>query len=218
MTAAVSAELWGIVGRTLLVSGSAAACAMLDGVPIGYALARRRFAGRTFILTAVNTGMGMPPVVVGLVVWLILIRSGPLGSLGLIYTKAAMAAAQFIISLPLIIGFTAASVQSLPRQLPDLLRSLGAGPVRTLLLISREARLGLLAAVMAAFGAVVSEVGASMIVGGNLQGSTRVLTTAIVTTTSRGEVEQALMLGLVLLGLSFGVNAILTTIQQRRGD
>jgi tungstate transport system permease protein len=108
-------------------------------------------------------------------------------------------------------------VQSLPRQLPDLLRSLGAGPVRTLLLISREARLGLLAAVMAAFGAIVSEVGASMIVGGNLQGSTRVLTTAIVTTTSRGEVEQALRLGLVLLGLSFGVNALLTMSQQRRG-
>lgn len=215
---AVSAELWGIVGRTLLVSGSAAACAMLVGVPIGYALARRRFPGRTFILTAVNTGMGMPPVVVGLVVWLLLIRSGPLGALGLIYTKTAMAVAQFIISLPLIVGFTAASVQSLPRQLPDLLRSLGAGPVRTLLLISREARLGLLAAVMAAFGAIVSEVGASMIVGGNLQGSTRVLTTAIVTATSRGEVEQALMLGLALLGLSFGVNALLTTIQQRRGD
>jgi tungstate transport system permease protein len=214
---AVSAELWAIVGRTLLVSGSAAACAMLVGVPIGYLLARRRFVGRTFVLTAVNTGMGMPPVVVGLVVWLILIRSGPLGSLGLIYTKTAMAAAQFIISLPLIVGFTAASVQSLPRQLPDLLRSLGAGPVRTLLLISREARLGLLAAVMAAFGAIVSEVGASMIVGGNLQGSTRVLTTAIVTTTSRGEVEQALRLGLVLLGLSFGVNALLTMSQQRRG-
>lgn len=189
---------------------------MLVGVPMGYALARRRFRGRTVVLSAVNTGMGMPPVVVGLVVWLLLARSGPFGSLELIYTKQAMVIAQFIISLPLVIGFTAASIQSLPAQLPDLLTSLGAGRIRTLWLISREARLGLLAAVMAGFGAVVSEVGASMTVGGNLQGSTRVLTTAIVTTTSRGDVPRALALGLLLLALSFTVNALLTVLQQRR--
>lgn len=189
---------------------------MLVGVPIGYALARGRFPGRTFVLSAVNTGMGMPPVVVGLIVWLLLARSGPFGELELIYTKKAMVIAQFIISLPLVIGFTAASIQALPTQLPDLLTSLGAGRLRTLWLISREARLGLLTAVMAGFGAVVSEVGASMTVGGNLEGSTRVLTTAIVTTTSRGDVPRALALGMLLLALSFTVNALLTLLQQRR--
>lgn len=214
--AAGDSELYAIIGRTLLVSGAATLLAMLVGVPLGYAVARGRFPGRTFILSAVNTGMGMPPVVVGLIVWLLLTRSGPLGTLELIYTKSAMVLAQFVISLPLIVGFTAASIQALPAQLPDLLATLGARPLRALWLISREARLGLLAAVMAGFGAVVSEVGASMTVGGNLAGSTRVLTTAIVTTTSRGEVPRALALGIVLLTLSFAVNALLTVLQQRR--
>ncbi|MBA3558341.1 MAG: ABC transporter permease [Gemmatimonadaceae bacterium] len=211
-----NAELYGIIGRTLLISSAATLCSIVVGVPLGYAVARGRFAGRTFLLSAVNTGMGMPPVVVGLVVWLLLARSGPLGGLELIYTKRAMVLAQFIISLPLVVGFTAASIQALPAQLPDLLAMLGASRLRVLWLISREARLGLLAAVMAGFGAIVSEVGASMMVGGNLQGSTRVLTTAIVTTTSRGEVPLALALGLILLTLSFAVNILLTTLQQRR--
>lgn len=157
----------------------------------------------------------MPPVVVGLVVWLLLVRSGPLGDLELIYTRQAMATAQFILATPIVIGFTAASFQSLPSGLVDLLRMLGAGRVRTLWLLAREARLGLLVAVMAAFGAIVSEVGASMIVGGNLERSTRVLTTAIVTETSRGELERALTLGLVLFALSFAVNLALTFVQQR---
>lgn len=207
---------YSIIARTLVVSGSATLIAMMAGVPLGYLVARARFAGRTFLLSAVNTGMGMPPVVIGLVVWLILARSGPLGSFELIYTKRAMVIAQVIIALPLIVGFTAASVQALPVRLPDLLKSLGAGRLRTLLLISAEARLGLLAAVMAGFGAIVSEVGAAMTVGGNLEGSTRVLTTAIVTTTGRGEVPMALALGLILLALSFAVNAVLTALQQRR--
>jgi len=211
-----NAELYGIIGRTLLISSAATLCSIVVGVPLGYAVARGRFPGRTFLLSAVNTGMGMPPVVVGLVVWLLLARSGPLGGLELIYTKRAMVLAQFIISLPLVVGFTAASIQALPAQLPDLLAMLGASRLRVLWLISREARLGLLAAVMAGFGAIVSEVGASMMVGGNLQGSTRVLTTAIVTTTSRGEVPLALALGLILLTLSFAVNILLTTLQQRR--
>lgn len=207
---------YSIIARTLVVSGSATLIAMTAGVPLGYLVARARFPGRTFLLSAVNTGMGMPPVVVGLVVWLLLARSGVLGSLDLIYTKRAMVIAQVIIALPLIVGFTAASVQALPVRLPDLLKSLGAGRLRTLLLISGEARLGLLAAMMAGFGAIVSEVGAAMTVGGNLEGSTRVLTTAIVTTAGRGEVPLALALGLILLALSFAVNALLTALQQRR--
>jgi tungstate transport system permease protein len=201
--------------RTLLVSGAATALAVLVGVPIGYAIARRTFPGRTILLGFINTGMGMPPVVVGLVVWLLLVRSGPFGGLDLIYTRSAMALAQFLIATPIVVGFTTATFQSLPARLPDLLIVLGAGPLRRVWLLALEARLGLLVAVMAAFGAIVSEVGASMIVGGNLERSTRVLTTAIVTETSRGEVERALALGLLLLALSFVVNLTLTVMQQR---
>jgi len=149
------------------------------------------------------------------VVWLLLVRSGPLGDLGLIYTPQAMVLAQFLIATPVVVGFTSASFQSLPPQLADLLAVLGAGRLRTLWILAREAKLGLLVAIMAAFGAVVSEVGASMVVGGNLERSTRVLTTAIVTETSRGEIEKALALGVVLLALSFVVNLALTVVQQR---
>ena len=210
------AELYQIIARTLAISTVATALAMLAGIPLGYALARGRFPGRTMLLSAVNTGMGMPPVVVGLLVWLLLTRSGPLGSLGLIYTKEAMVLAQFVIATPLVVGFTAASVQSLPAELPDLLYMLGAGRLRRLWIIAREAQLGLLAAIMAGFGAVISEVGASMTVGGNLRGSTRVLTTAIVTETGRGNLPVALALGLLLLALAFGVNVLLTILQQRQ--
>ena len=210
------AELYGVIARTLLISGTATALAMLVGVPAGFALARGRFRGRTLLLGAVNTGMGMPPVVVGVIVWLLLARSGPFGWLGMIYTPAAMVLAQFAIATPLVIGFTTASIQALPAQLPDLLASFGASRMRTLWLISREARLGLLAAIMAGFGAVVSEVGASMAVGGNLRGSTRVLTTAIVTVTGRGDIAAAVAFGLILLALAFAVNLTLTWLQQRR--
>lgn len=209
-------ELWAIIARTLVISGLATVLAMLVGVPLGYALARGSFPGRTMLLAGVNTGMGMPPVVVGLIVWLLLTRSGPLGGLELIYTRRAMVIAQFLIAAPLVVGFTAASVQALPPQLPDLLTALGAGRWRKLWLLSREAKLGLLAAIMAGFGGIVSEVGASMTVGGNLRNSTRVLTTAIVTETSRGNLPVALALGIVLLGLAFLVNLLLTVLQQRR--
>ncbi|HET7603220.1 MAG TPA: ABC transporter permease, partial [Gemmatimonadales bacterium] len=152
----------------------------------------------------------------GLIVWLVLARGGVLGPLNLLYTPQAMVIAQFLIALPLVIGFTAASVQALPPRLPDLLQSLGATRAQRLWYLCREARLGLLAAVMAAFGAIISEVGAAMTVGGNLRGSTRVLTTAIVTVTGRGELGQALALGLILLLLAFSVNLVLTLVQQRR--
>lgn len=210
------AEVWEIILRTLAISLCATALAMVVGVPLGYGLARGRFPGRTLVLGMVNTAMGMPPVVVGLVVWLFFTRSGPFGGSGLLYTPQAMVLAQFLIATPLVIGFSAASIQSLPPALPDLLTSLGAGPWRRLWLLSREARLGLLAAVMAGFGAVISEVGASMTVGGNLRGSTRVLTTAIVTVTGRGEMATAIAYGLILLALAFTVTLILTFVQQRR--
>lgn len=208
-------ELFSIAGRSLLVSGAATALALLVGAPLGYLLGRARFPARTLILAAVGTGMGMPPVVAGLVIWLLLVRSGPFGGFELIYTKQAMIIAQFLIATPLVVAFTAASIQALPARLPDLLAVLGAGRLRTLWLLAREARLGLLAAVMAGFGAVVSEVGASMAVGGNLAGDTRVLTTAIVTETSRADTERAIAYGLVLLAMAFAIVAVLTLVQQR---
>lgn len=211
------ADLLEVAWRTIVVSGSATLLAMAIGVPAGYALARGRFRGRMVLLGLVNTGMGMPPVVAGLVVWLFLVRSGPFGDLNIIYTKRAMVIAQFVIAVPLVIGFTSAAVQSLPRELPDLLATLGAGRARTLWLLAREAHLGLLAAIMAGFGGVISEVGASMSVGGNLDHNTRVLTTAIVLETSRGNNVRAMALGIILLAMAFLVNLLLTIVQQRSG-
>lgn len=208
-------ELYDIAFRTVIVSGTATLLAMAIGVPIGYALARTRFKGRTIVLGVVYTGMGMPPVVAGLFIWLLLIRSGPFGGFDLVYTKQAMVIAQLLIATPLVVGFTAASIQALPEALPDLLRVLGAGRLRRLWLLGREARLGLIAAVMAGFGAVISEVGASMAVGGNIDGDTRVLTTAIVLATSRGDRELAIALGVVLLAIAFAVTYALTRFQQR---
>lgn len=208
-------ELWDITSRTIVVSGVATLLAMVAGVPVGYALARGRFRGRTLLLGVVNTGMGLPPVVVGLFVWLMLVRSGPFGQFELIYTKRAMIIAQFLIAAPMVVGFTSAAVQALPAELPDLLHVLGAGRLRTLWLLSKEAHLGLLSAIMAGFGAVISEVGASMTVGGNLQHNTRVLTTAIVLETGRGQNERAIALGIILLVLAFLVNLLLTFVQQR---
>jgi tungstate transport system permease protein len=213
---AADPQLREIAFRTLVVSGSATVFAMAVGVPLGYALARGRFRGRNLVLSTVNTGMGMPPVLIGLFVWLLLIRSGPFGELELIYTRRAMVIAQLLIALPLVVGFTAASIQALPEDLPDLLSVLGAGRVRKLWLLAREAHLGLLVAVMAGFGAAVSEVGASIAVGGNIAGETRVLTTAILTETSRGNTDTALALGIILLIMAFAVNLILTSVQQRR--
>lgn len=209
------AYLRDITIRTIVVSGSATLLAMLVGVPAGYALARGRFYGRTLLLGVVNTGMGMPPVVVGLVVWLMLVRSGPFGHWELIYTQRAMVIAQFVIAVPLVIGFTTAAVQALPESLPDLLATLGAGRLRMLWLLSREAQLGLLVAVMAGFGGVISEVGASLTVGGNLDGHTRVLTTAITLETARGNNVRAIALGVILLAMAFAVNLVLTIVQQR---
>lgn len=204
-----------VLRRTVFVSGAATVIALAGGVPLGYLLARARWRGRTLLLAAVHTGMGLPPVLVGLVIYLLLARSGPFGDLGWLYTPQAMVAAQVAIATPLVVSFTAAAFQSLPEELGDLLRVLGAGRMRRLWLLAGEARLGLLAAVMAGFGAIVSEVGAALTVGGNLDGSTRVLTTAIVLEASRGEYARAIAFGTVLLLLVLGANLILTAAQQR---
>ena len=210
------AEIIEITLRTLAISSAATAIALLIGIPLGAVLALRRFWGRGLIVAAVNTGMGMPPVVVGLLVALILWRTGPLGDLNLIYTPTAMVVAQLLLSLPLVVGFSLASIQSVNPRLIGQMWAMGANRLQVLWLLVRETRLGLLAAVMAGFGAAISEVGASMQVGGNLAGETRVLTTATVLETGRGNFEVAIALSLVLVVLAFLVNLILTGVQQRR--
>ena len=210
------AEVIAITLRTLAISAAATALALALGVPFGALLALRRFPGRGLLVAAVNTGLGMPPVVVGLVIVLFLWRSGPLGALNLIYTPYAMVAAQFLLALPLVIGFSLTAIQALPTKLLEQMRALGANRAQMLWLIMRETRLGVLAAVMAGFGAAISEVGASMQVGGNLAGETRVLTTATVLETSRGNFEMAIALSLILVVMAYLVNLALTTVQQRR--
>lgn len=201
--------------RTLLVAGSATALAALGAIPAAHALAGLRFRGRTLAVSLLNTGLGLPPVIVGLVVWLLLVRSGPFGALDLVYTQRGMIAAQTLLAFPVITALALAAFQAVPAELRDLLRVLGAGRLQRLGLLAVEARLGLAAALISGFGAAISEVGASMIVGGNLQGSTRLLTTAIVTETSRGQNARAIAYGCVLLGLAFVVTGLLTILQQR---
>jgi tungstate transport system permease protein len=208
-----ASELWEITLRTLGVCGSALCVALLLGVPLGIALGRRSFRGRRALAALVNSGMGAPPVVVGLAVALLLWRSGPLGSLSLMYTPGAMVIAQILIALPLVVGITLAAVAALDDDWHLQLASLGMPRRWRLLLLLREIRLGLLAAVIAALGGILSEVGAVMMVGGNLAGETRVLTTAILMYTQMGEFEAALGLAAVLLGLMLVLAAALTAVQ-----
>jgi tungstate transport system permease protein len=208
-------EVWQITLLSLRVSGLATAISVLIGLPLGTVLALEKFPGRSFLLSLINTGMALPPVVVGLVVSIFLWRSGPLGSLGLIYTPAAIVIAQIIIAAPVVTGLAAAALQQLDPRLRLQLLGLGASRFQMVLAMWWEARLPLLAALMAGFGSVISEVGASMMVGGNIRGQTRVLTTAIVLETSRGEFGLAIALSTLLLGLTYLVNLTLTWIQQR---
>ncbi|GAA2211717.1 ABC transporter permease [Nonomuraea monospora] len=209
-------ESWSIILLTLRVSLTATAIALLVGVPLGAALALVRFPGRRIALAAANTGMGMPPVVIGLFVTVLLWRSGPLGGMELLYTPAAMVIAQGAIATPIVVALVAAAVQQVDPDFRVQMQALGATPVRAFAALLGEARLPLLAAAMAGFGAVVSEVGAAQMVGGNLAGQTRVLTTAAVLATSRGQFSLAIAFGLVLLVIAFGVNLALTMAQQRR--
>jgi tungstate transport system permease protein len=209
-------DLLGILGLSLLVSLVSVLVAMVLGLPVGVWLGRRRFRGRTAVVALVNTGMGLPPVVVGLVVFLLLARSGPLGFLDCLYTPWAMIAAQTILALPLVIGVSLAGVQSLDERLHWQILSLGASRWQYFWKLVVEARLALLAALAAAFGAVISEVGAVMMVGGNLKGETRVMTTAIVLETRQGHFGMAIALGLILLAVTLAINWAFTWLQQRR--
>ncbi len=208
-------EVFRIVSLSLQVSGSATLLSLLIGVPLGAFLGLSRFLGRNLALTIVNTGMGMPPVVIGLLVSIMLWRSGPLGLLNIIYSPAAMVIAQVIIAAPIVTGVSMAAIAQLDPRLRLQMLGLGASRLQLLWILFQEARLLLLTAVMAGFGGVISEVGAVMMVGGNISGQTRVLTTAIVLESSRGNFGLAIALGLILLLIVFLVILALTYFQQR---
>jgi len=209
-------DVWRIVLLSLRVSLSATLVSLALGVPVGAALALARFPGRALLVGLVHTGMGLPPVSVGLVVSLLLWRNGPLGELGLLYTPTAMIVAQAVIAAPIVAGLTLAAVQALDPRLRLQLLALGASWPQVAWWLLREARLPLIAAVVAGFGAVISEVGAAMMVGGNIAGETRVLTTATVLEVGRGNYDVAVALTIVLLLLTYTVNLTLTALQQRQ--
>lgn len=208
-------EVFQITALSVKISALATVLSLAMGLPFGTLLGLGRFRGRAILLSLMNTGMGLPPVVVGLAVAMVLWRSGPLGDWQLIYTPAAIVIAQVVIAFPVATGLTAAALQALDPRLQLQLLGLGASRLQMIWLLWREARLPLLAALMAAFGSVISEVGASMMVGGNIRYQTRVLTTAIVLETSKGEFTIAIALGILLLTITFLVNVALTWIQQR---
>ncbi|OGP72854.1 MAG: tungstate transporter permease [Deltaproteobacteria bacterium RBG_16_49_23] len=208
-------EVFRITFLSLQVSGTATLVSLLIGVSTGTAIALSQFPGKRFMVSLVNTGMGLPPVVVGLFVTIFLWRNGPLGFLGILYTPTAMILAQAVIATPIVMGITLAAIQQLPKKLRLQILALGATRLQMVWILMKEAKLPLLAAVMAGFGGVISEVGASIMVGGNIKGYSRVLTTATVMETSRGNFEIAIALGIILLLLAFSINFIITQIQQR---
>jgi len=210
------AEVLTILWTSLEVSGTATLIALLLGIPAGVVLALTRFPLRTLVVSAVNTGMGLPPVVVGLFVTILLWRSGPLGALEVLYTPTAIVVAQAVIAAPIVTGITLAAVQNVPAKFRLQLFALGASRPQMVWVVLREARLPMLAAVMAGFGGVISEIGASMMVGGNIKGQTRTLTTAMVLETGKGNFDVAIALSILLLVLVFAINWVLTAVQQRR--
>jgi tungstate transport system permease protein len=209
-------EVWAITLLSLQISGTATLLSLVLGVPLGALLALARFPGRGLAVSLVNTGMGLPPVVVGLFVTILLWRNGALGALELLYTPTAMVLAQVVIAAPIVIGLTLAALQQIPAAFRLQLLGLGASRLQMVRVLLVEARLPMLAAVMAGFGGVISEVGASMMLGGNIRGSTRVLTTATVLETGKGNFDIAIALSVILLLITFLVNWALSFIQQRR--
>ncbi len=218
LLARLDPELMQIVLLSLRVTGTALAISTVIGIPVGAWLGLKHFVGRRWLIALVYTGMGFPPVVVGLFVYLLLSRNGPLGFLGWLFTPRAMIVAQAIISFPLVAGFTMAAVMAVDPNLRQQLSSLGATPWQATLAVLREARVGVIVSVIAGFGSIISEVGAVMIVGGNIQGATRVLTTAIVLETRKGAFDVAMALGVILLGLTFMANTLMLHLQGRLLD
>ena len=211
-------EVLGITWLSLKISGTATLISLFIGVSIGTAIALTNFYGKRLVISLINTGMGLPPVVVGLFVTIMIWRNGPLGFLEILYTPHAMIIAQAIIATPIVMGISLAAIQNLPPNLRLQILSLGASRLQMVWVLIKEARLPLLAAVMAGFGGVISEVGASIMVGGNIKGYSRVLTTATVMETGKGNFDIAIALGIILLLLAFLVNLVLTQVQQRQNQ
>ena len=219
----MTSDLFEIILLSLRVSGIALFFSTLVGVPLGAALGLKRFRARRLVMALLYTGMGFPPVVIGLVVYMLLSRSGPLGSLNLawipqLFTPGAMIIAQTIIAFPLVAGFTMAAVMGVDPALRQQVLALGATPRQAAWAVLREARVGVVASLVAGFGSIISEVGAVMLVGGNIEGRTRVMTTAIVLETRQGDFMLAMALGAVLLGLTFLTNLAMLRLQGRKLD
>jgi len=206
-------DIWTIVATSLRVSGLAAAISLVIGLPLGLLVGLRHFVGRRIVLIIFNSGLGLPPVFVGLLVAMTLSRRGPLGEMGLLYSQTAMIISQLIIATPIVTAIAAGAVSAVPKQLRQQARSLGAQGWRVALLTIKEARMGLIAAVAGGFGQIISEIGASQMVGGNLAGDTRVMTTAIAEFTRKGQYGSGLALALILISLVVFVNVVLTTMQ-----
>ncbi|HBA87190.1 MAG TPA: tungstate transporter permease [Geobacter sp.] len=215
LLASLDSEVLGIAMLSLKVSGLATLFSLVLGISVGTVIALASFPGKKILVSVVNTGMGLPPVVVGLFVSILLWRNGPMGFLGLLYTPTAIVIAQTVIATPIVMGVTIGAMQNLPANLRLQILALGATRTQMVWILIKEARLPLMAGVMAGFGGVISEVGASIMVGGNVKGYTRVLTTATVMETGRGNFDIAIALSLVLLLFCFAINYILTYIQQR---
>jgi tungstate transport system permease protein len=207
--------LLGIIGLSLQVSGLALVAATLIGLPMGALLGLKRFPARDLAISIVNTCMGLPPVVVGLFLYLLLSRRGPFGILGLLYSPSAMIVAQTILAFPIVAALCHAAIVNVDPVIRQAARTLGATPRQAMIAIILEARFGIFSAIMAAFGRVMAEVGAILIVGGNIAGYTRVMTTTIALETDKGNFELALALGIILLLISFGINSSLYLIQKR---
>jgi tungstate transport system permease protein len=208
-------EVLEITLLSLKVSGIATLISLFIGIATGTVVALNTFPGKKIVVSIINTGMGLPPVVVGLFVTIFLWRSGPLGFLGILYTPLAIIVAQAVIATPIVMGITVAAMQQIPRKMRLQILGLGATRFQMVRMLIREARLSLLAAVMAGFGGVISEIGASIMVGGNIKGYTRVLTTATVMETSKGNFDVAIALSIILLALAYFINLLLTYVQQR---
>ena len=208
-------EVMGITLLSLQISGTATLISLVLGISVGATVALTQFPGQRFVVSLINTGMALPPVVVGLFVTICLWRNGPLGFLGLLYTPGAMILAQTVIATPIVTGISLAAIQQLPVKLRIQILALGATRFQMILILVKEAKLSLLAAVMAGFGGVISEVGASIMVGGNIKGYSRVLTTATVMETGKGNFDVAISLSIILMLLAYLINLILTQIQQK---
>ena len=208
-------ELLGIILLSLRVSGTALLAATALGLPLAAALGLKRFPGSTAVVSLLNTFMGLPPVVAGLFAYLVLSRSGPLGFLALLYTPAAMVIVQSILALPIVASLSYAAVVNVDRVIRQAAQTLGATPFQVTVTIIREARYGIMSGVIAAFGRLMAEVGAILIVGGNIAGYTRVMTTTIALETDKGNFELALALGIILLAVSLVVNSVLHVLQKK---